>query len=70
MSFSDPFSMKIWMTTSDVADLLQVSERTVRRWIADGRLPARRIVRQLRIHRKEIDRIMFRARDGEGFDDL
>ena len=28
------------MTIADVCKVYQVSERTVRRWIADGRLPA------------------------------
>lgn len=31
------------LTISDVADQLQVSKKTVRRWIADGRLPAIRL---------------------------
>ena len=37
------------MTTHEVADLLQVSLRTVRRLIADGRLPVVRIGHSVRV---------------------
>lgn len=36
-------------TPKETAAILKISERTVRRWIAEGRLPARRYGRQLRI---------------------
>jgi excisionase family DNA binding protein len=37
------------MTVVQLAELWQVSQRTIRRMIADGRLPVRRIGRAVRI---------------------
>jgi PTS system nitrogen regulatory IIA component len=39
----------------DVADLLNVSEKTIRRWISDGKIPAYRINHQYRFSRTEIE---------------
>ncbi|HRD55555.1 MAG TPA: helix-turn-helix domain-containing protein, partial [Parachlamydiaceae bacterium] len=39
----------------DVADLLNVSEMTIRRWLADGKIPAYRINHQYRFSRGEIE---------------
>lgn len=39
----------------DVADLLNVSETTIRRWLTDGRIPAYRINHQYRFNRQEIE---------------
>ena len=39
----------------DVADLLNVSEVTIRRWLADGKIPAYRINNQYRFSREEIE---------------
>ncbi|MCC5832014.1 MAG: PTS sugar transporter subunit IIA [Chlamydiales bacterium] len=39
----------------DVAELLNISETTVRRWLADGKIPAYRINRQYRFSRCEIE---------------
>ena len=39
----------VFYTPEEVAVLLKVSRRTVRRWIGQGSLPARRFGRQLRI---------------------
>jgi len=39
----------------DVAELLNISETTVRRWLADGKIPAYRINRQYRFSRTEIE---------------
>lgn len=38
----------------DVADLLNVSETTIRRWLAEGKIPAYRINHQYRFSRAEI----------------
>ena len=38
----------------DVADLLNVSETTIRRWLAEGKIPAYRINHQYRFSRYEI----------------
>jgi excisionase family DNA binding protein len=42
-------------TPKEVATLLRVSERTVRRWIKDGKLSARRFGRQWRIPKEALD---------------
>lgn len=39
----------------DVAELLNVSETTIRRWLADGKIPAYRIHHQYRFNRFEIE---------------
>lgn len=39
----------------DVADLLNVSETTIRRWLQDGKIPAYRINHQYRFNRSEIE---------------
>lgn len=39
----------------DVADLLNVSETTIRRWLADGKIPAYRLNHQYRFSRIEIE---------------
>lgn len=39
----------------DVADLLNVSETTIRRWLAEGKIPAYRINHQYRFNRTEIE---------------
>ena len=49
-------SVRRWATTSETADYLQVGERTVRRMIADGIIPAHRVSRRLvRIDLNEVD---------------
>lgn len=42
------------LTVSDVAQLFAVSEKTIRRWIAAGRLPAVRLGRLVRISPKSL----------------
>ncbi len=42
------------MTIPDVAEQLQVSEKTIRRWITSGDLIAHRIGRQLRISESDL----------------
>jgi len=39
----------------DVAELLNVSETTIRRWLADGKIPAYRLNHQYRFNRFEIE---------------
>jgi len=39
----------------DVADLLNVHETTLRRWLVDGKIPAYRINQQYRFNRQEIE---------------
>jgi nitrogen PTS system EIIA component len=42
------------LTVRDVAGLLNVSEKTIYRWIKDGSIPAYRINEQYRFHRAEL----------------
>lgn len=46
------------LTITDVAEVLQVSTKTVRRWIANGDLPAHRLGRQWRIAPAELERFL------------
>ncbi len=46
-----------YITPAEAAGLLKVHERTVRRWIGQGRVPAMRVGRLLRIRREDLDRI-------------
>src|SRR5690242_10001830 len=42
----------------DVAELLNVSETTIRRWLTDGKIPAYRLNHQYRFSRIEIENWM------------
>ena len=46
------------LTISDVASYLQVSDRTIRRWIGKGRLAAMKVGGQWRLHQKDVDRFV------------
>lgn len=47
-----------FLTTKQVAEQLQVSQRTVCNWIADGRLPSFRIGRRHRIRPVDVARMV------------
>lgn len=46
----------------DVAELLNVSETTIRRWLTDGKIPAYRINHQYRFDRMEIETWMMQCK--------
>ena len=46
------------LTVDDVAEEFQCSERTVRRWISEGRLLAFKVGRQWRIRSSDLDRLI------------
>ena len=46
-----------YVSINTAAQLLEVSTKTVRRWISQGKLPARRIGRTIRIRRSSLARI-------------
>jgi len=46
------------LTIPDVAEFCRVSERTVRRWIKAGELPAIRLGRQWRIAKRDLKRFL------------
>lgn len=47
------------MSVFEVSEHLQVSQRTVRRWIADGRLRAARVGGHYRIREQDVDYLVF-----------
>lgn len=51
----------------DVAELLNVSENTIRRWIADGKIPYYRLNNQLRFSRSEIENWVLSSKQEGGF---
>ena len=48
----------VLLTVRDVADMLQVCPRTVRRMIKRGDLPAIRLARQYRVRRPDLEALM------------
>ncbi|MCK5273632.1 MAG: helix-turn-helix domain-containing protein [Alphaproteobacteria bacterium] len=52
------------LTIKDVADILQVSDKTVRRWIDAGDLVAHRIGRQWRVSQGDLDAFIKLRRQG------
>lgn len=48
-------------TVRQIAELLQTSEVTIRRWIRQERLPAIRIGRAYRISRKELEQLISKS---------
>lgn len=49
----------------DVAELLNVSTSTIRRWLAEGKMPAYRINQQYRFNRLEIENWVMRHRSAQ-----
>ncbi|HET9719407.1 MAG TPA: helix-turn-helix domain-containing protein [Solirubrobacteraceae bacterium] len=47
-----------FLTVAEVADWLKVNQQTVRNWIDQGRLPAVRVGRRVRIKRSDFDWLM------------
>ncbi len=52
-------------TVAQVADICQVSERTVHRWIAAEHLPVTRLGRLIRVNPRDLELFL-----REGFDDV
>ena len=53
-----------WLTIADVAELLQVSDRTVQRWIKTGELAAHQLGRQWRISTRDLEEYLREHRSG------
>jgi nitrogen PTS system EIIA component len=53
----------------DVAELLNISETTVRRWLVDGKIPAYRLNRQYRFSRTEIEDWLIQQKLDAAFSD-
>ncbi|MFA5711515.1 helix-turn-helix domain-containing protein [Mycolicibacterium sp.] len=52
-------TLPVTVTIQQAAEVLQVHDRTIRRWIADGTLDAKRVgPRLLRVKRESIDNLI------------
>ena len=58
MSPSPPEPDETYLTVAEVAETLRLNQQTVRNWIDQGRLPALRIGRRVRIKRSDFERIL------------
>jgi excisionase family DNA binding protein len=47
-----------FLTVAEVAAVLKLNQQTVRNWIDQGRLPALRVGRRVRIRRTDFDRLI------------
>ena len=54
------------LTVEEVAAYLKVSNSTIRRWCLKAKLPAFKIEREWRIHKKELDRLIRQSSCGPG----
>ncbi len=54
----------------DVAELLNVSETTIRRWISDSKIPYYRLNQQFRFSRSEIESWVLACKQGRGKNDF
>lgn len=62
-----PFDGTRWLTIADIAELLQVSERSVRRWLDAGDLAGHKVgQRQWRISDKDLEEYLRNRRRGGG----
>jgi excisionase family DNA binding protein len=52
------YSTEEFLTVAEVAERLRLNHQTVRNWIDDGKLPAFRIGRRVRIARSDFDRVV------------
>jgi excisionase family DNA binding protein len=47
-----------FLTVAEVAQLLKLNQQTVRNWIDQGKLPALRVGRRVRIRRSDFERVL------------
>src|SRR5437764_13498610 len=47
-----------FLTVAEVAEMLKLNQQTVRNWIDQGRLPALRVGRRVRIRRSDFERVL------------
>ena len=57
------------LTVKEVAEFVRAHPKTVRRWIANGDLPATRIGRDWRVARSDLKALMI-AKDARGWADV
>jgi excisionase family DNA binding protein len=47
-----------FLTVAEIAELLKLNQMTVRNWIDQGKLPAMRVGRRVRVRRADFDRLI------------
>jgi len=62
MQNSPPFEPRSWWTPKQIAETLQVTPRTVQRWITSGVLPAYRFGRSVRIANEDFETFVANGR--------
>ena len=50
-------TMERYYTLEEVADILKLHPQTLRRWIRQGKLPARRFGKQFRLRREDFEQV-------------
>ena len=55
------------LKVKDVTELLNISEATIKRWIADGKIPYYRLHNQYRFSRSEIENWVLSCKQGGEF---
>jgi excisionase family DNA binding protein len=58
MSFQPGNLEETFLTVAEVAEMLKLNQQTVRNWIDQGRLPALRVGRRVRIRRSDLERVL------------
>jgi len=54
------------LSTSEAARSANVHPKTVRRWIAEGKLPSERAGREIRVRRTDLEALLRRPRSSSG----
>ena len=62
----NPDREETFLTVAEVADWLKLNQQTVRNWIDQGKLPAVRVGRRVRIKRTDLDQILDSGYRGGG----
>ena len=63
-SFAPAVGDHAFLTVAEAASLLRVSEKTIRRQIAGGRLPACRVGRSVRLSTKAVEMLIYSGDEG------
>src|SRR5579864_3184409 len=58
MSFQSGNFDETFLTVAEVAEMLKLNPQTVRNWIDQGRMPALRVGRRVRIRRSDLERVL------------
>jgi excisionase family DNA binding protein len=58
VSFQGSNLDETFLTVAEVAEMLKLNQQTVRNWIDQGRLPALRVGRRVRIRRSDLEKVL------------